>query len=424
MTNPTFPGKKIFPIKSDTACMLKWGWSSIWLNTGTTASCHRCSHDAIDPENFDNFHNIPQKIQARELMQQGHWPQRGCQYCETIEKNGGMSDRLMQLSRDHVLDKIPPELLENPLATSVTPTTLEVWFNNTCNMTCTYCGPEYSSKWADELKKYGPIKIENLSVTQDYQSNPHYDRMVAELWNYLDSNNRSSVIRHFQILGGEPLLQKEFDQVIDFWEQHPNPSLTINVISNLMIPHDRFVQKIQRFQALVDKEAILKLQLTASLDGWGPAQEYVRHGLDLEIWEKNFRYLLDKSWCQPSINSCITSLSIKDTPALLEKINQWNMLTNNSVHWSFETITGNFDSGQNHRVFGPDFFAEDFDKILSSMSQNTEDEKLSYKHMQGIALTQANSVAQPDKINNLKNYLDELDRRRGLNWRQLFPWLK
>jgi hypothetical protein len=355
-------------------------------------------------------------------MQQGIWPQRGCQYCEQIEKSGGTSDRLMQLSREHGLDKIPPELLKDPTATSVTPIILEVWFNNTCNMTCTYCSSEYSSKWADELKKYGPITIENQLITHKYESNSHYDRMVAELWNYLDCNNRSSVIRHFQILGGEPLLQKEFDQVIDFWAQHPNPSLTINVISNLMIPHDRFVQKMHQFQELVDKEAILKLQLTASLDGWGPAQEYVRHGLDLELWEKNFRYLLDKPWCQLSINSCITSLSIKDTPALMEKVNHWNVLTDNPVHWSFETVTGK--NYLNSHVFGPDFFAEDFDKILSAMPQNTEDEKLSYKHMQGIATTQKNSHHQPEKINNLKHYLDELDCRRSLNWRLVFPWLE
>jgi hypothetical protein len=360
-------------------------------------------------------------------MQQGIWPQRGCQYCEQIEKSGGISDRLMQLSREHGLDKISPELLKDPTATSVTPIILEVWFNNTCNMTCTYCNPGFSSKWADEIKKYGPIKIENHLTTYDYKSNPHYDRMVTDLWNYLAQDNRSSVIRHFQILGGEPLLQKEFDQVIDFWEQHPNPSLTINVISNLMIPHERFVQKIQRFQELVDKEAILKLQLTASLDGWGAAQEYVRYGLDLELWEKNFQYLLNKPWCQTSINSCMSSLSIKDTPALLNKINQWNTGSLNSVHWSFELIT----TGNNHtmivqhpHIFGSKFFAEDFNNILSAMPQNTADEILSYDHMQGIAKTQKNSHLQIDRINDLKHYLDELDRRRGLNWRLVFPWLE
>jgi hypothetical protein len=294
-------------------------------------------------------------------------------------------------------------------------------------MTCTYCNPGFSSKWADEIKKYGPIKIENHLTTYDYKSNPHYDRMVTDLWNYLAQDNRSSVIRHFQILGGEPLLQKEFDQVIDFWEQHPNPSLTINVISNLMIPHERFVQKIQRFQELVDKEAILKLQLTASLDGWGAAQEYVRYGLDLELWEKNFQYLLNKPWCQTSINSCMSSLSIKDTPALLNKINQWNTGSLNSVHWSFELIT----TGNNHtmivqhpHIFGSKFFAEDFNNILSAMPQNTADEILSYDHMQGIAKTQKNSHLQIDRINDLKHYLDELDRRRGLNWRLVFPWLE
>lgn len=425
MSYQTFPGNKIFPIKTDSACLLKWNWSSIWLNTGTTASCHRCWHEPIDPDNFDNFHNIPQKVQARELMLQGHWPTSGCQYCKNIEESGGTSDRLMQLERHYGIDKIPPELLTDPTATTVSPIILEVWFNNTCNMTCVYCDSKFSSKWTEELKRHGDIKINDHTVTYNNNVNPNYDRMVKELWNYLDTDNRSSSLRHFQILGGEPLLQKEFDQTIDFWFAHPNPSLTINVISNLMIPHDRFVEKIQKFEQLYSTESILKLQMTASLDGWGPAQEYVRYGLDLELWEKNFQYLLNKPWCQPSINSSVTSLSIKDMASLAEKIKQWNLLTDTPIDWSFELIIGKKQTvtGQHPAAFGPDFFAKDFEKVLSVMSQNTPDELVLYKHMQGIAAMQADSEYQPETINNLKYYLDQLDARRGLNWRTVFPWL-
>jgi pyruvate-formate lyase-activating enzyme len=420
MTYQTFPGNKIFPIKTDTGCMLKWNWSSILLNSGTTSSCHRCQRFPIDPDNFDNFHNIPEKIAAREKMLDGQWPGQGCEYCRDIESAGGHSDRLMQLERHHGVDKIAPELSQNPTATSVTPTTLEVWFNNTCNMTCVYCNPIQSSKWSNEIKKFGPINVGKYSVNNNVPKNLHYDQMVEQLWKYLDTDNRSSVIRHFQILGGEPFLQKELDQCIDFWASHPNPSLTINVITNLMIPHEAFKEKVQRFQALYENNSILRLQLTASLDGWGIEEEYVRQGLDLQLWEKNFKYLLDKPWCQLGINSCISSLSLKNISALVKKINEWNQLTDQAIDWSFELIIADIDSGLHPEIFGPDFFKNDFEKIISLMPENSDYEIQARKHFEGLAKRQLSSVYQAEKVQNLVQLLTQLDLRRGTNWRETF----
>ena len=48
----------------DPACVYKWGWSTIFLQSGTTASCHRTDPDFITAENFENFHNTPAKLKA------------------------------------------------------------------------------------------------------------------------------------------------------------------------------------------------------------------------------------------------------------------------------------------------------------------------------------------------------------------------
>jgi hypothetical protein len=83
----------VFPIKSSTACLLKWSWSSIFFQSGTSASCHRTQNYPIDPDNFSSFHNLPEKIQARNKMLSGEWPGAGCEYCKNIEEAGGESDR-------------------------------------------------------------------------------------------------------------------------------------------------------------------------------------------------------------------------------------------------------------------------------------------------------------------------------------------
>ena len=65
--------KKYFPKVTDPQCQLKWNWSTLWLNEGTTNSCHRCLRVPLDPNNFDNFHNLPHKIKEREIMLSGKY---------------------------------------------------------------------------------------------------------------------------------------------------------------------------------------------------------------------------------------------------------------------------------------------------------------------------------------------------------------
>ena len=68
---------RVFPIKTATACQLKWNWSTVFLTTAETASCHRTDHHKFNTDQFD-FHNTPSKIQDREQMLQGLWPEKGC----------------------------------------------------------------------------------------------------------------------------------------------------------------------------------------------------------------------------------------------------------------------------------------------------------------------------------------------------------
>jgi hypothetical protein len=80
---------KEFPVDTATACQLKWTWSTIMLNRGTTSSCHRVRQDTLTPENFLNFHNTPKKLNDRQLMLEGKRPAGGCEYCYKIEDAGG-----------------------------------------------------------------------------------------------------------------------------------------------------------------------------------------------------------------------------------------------------------------------------------------------------------------------------------------------
>ena len=74
-------------------------------------------------------------------------------------------------------------------------------------------------------------------------------------------------------------------------------------------------------------------------------------------------------------------------------------------------------------IFPEDFFKEDFDKIINLMPTDSEFQIQSKEHMIGISKQIASLPKNQEKIDTLKIYLDEIDRRRNKNWREFFPWL-
>jgi hypothetical protein len=291
-------------------------------------------------------------------------------------------------------------------------------------MSCVYCGPHFSSLWEDENRKYGNLfknDTTEFSVDQS-QNNPHYDKMVADLWKYLLTNDRYLTLRRFQILGGEPFLVKELDDSLDFWEAHPNPDLVLSIITNLNIPNKRFQKYVERFERLVKEKKIWKIQITGSLDGWGPEMEYVRYGLNLATWEQNFKSLLDKSWATLSINSALSALTIKYLPALISKINEWNRLRPADAEPILYSsgFTGKLDDP---RRFGTGFFDNDFNLALSLLDKKSKIDLGVHEMLQSMAKLIGKNPMDIAKVNELKTYLDQLDLRRKTNWRTTFPWL-
>ena len=421
---------KVFPIQTDSACLLKWAWSTVYFNSGTSASCHRTQKYKIDPANFGNFHNLPDKIAARDTMLSGQWPLAGCEYCKNVEDASGLSDRQSTLQQDTGW-LVPPELETNTTATSVTPTILEVYFKNTCNMACVYCGPHHSSLWEEENRKFGMSFHNQTFDIKQAQHNNNYDQMVSDLWLYLDENERYKTIKRYHILGGEPFLMSELDDSIEFWRTHPNPDLIFSVVTNLNIPTARFEKYLAQFRKLVLSNKIWKLQITASLDCWGKEQEYVRFGLDLDLWQRNFELLLNQPWISVSINSAISALTIKSLPKLLERINEWNTQQTATATWfqrdwaaepiihSFNT-SGEFD---NPYLFNGSVFSKDFERILELMPIATPIQQAQRNAMQGIVTRSLISKNNTNQIDKLKTYLTTLDERRETNWRSHFAWL-
>jgi len=145
---------KLFPITKGLPCQLKWTHSTVYLTDGMTASCHRVKPHAMQTRNGElNFHNIPEKLEARRKMLRGEWPGLGCEHCKHIEEAGGKSDRMIHLKLEGTT--APPELEHDLTAVDVTPRQLEVYWGNTCQQSCIYCDAHFSSTIQQEEQRFG-----------------------------------------------------------------------------------------------------------------------------------------------------------------------------------------------------------------------------------------------------------------------------
>lgn len=395
---------RVFPIQTQTACQLKWNWSTIFLTTEETASCHRTNAHKFDVDKFD-FHNTPSKQQDRERMLQGQWPEKGCEYCQNIESAGGNSDRIANL--DLMGMHAPPELELTPTATTVTPRILEVYFDNTCNLKCLYCGPNFSSLWDAENVKWGQPAFVKSSNFADNK---------LKLFEWIKKHGHQ--LTTFNILGGEPLYQPELEQCLNLFEQYPAPELKLQIFTNLNAKLSYVKKIVQRVQQLIDKNCIREFEITASLDCWGPEQEYVRFPLNLEEWEQNFNYLLQQQWINLIIGSTVTPLTIKTLPQLLEKINQWNQVR--PVYHYQNSVNG--PDYMFIDIFG-DIFSQDFDQALALKPESTPEQRSSKNYLLGIAKQASSNPANIEKIIKLFNFLNTMDQRRNTHWPTVFPWL-
>jgi len=404
---------RVFPIHTDTACQLKWNWSTIFLTKEETASCHRTNHHQFDTTSF-NFHNTPSKLNDRKRMLAGQWPERGCEYCRNIEQAGGVSDRLTNLNFSGM--HAPPELDTDLTAINVTPRILEVYFDNTCNLKCLYCGPQFSSLWDAENKRHGDFIKNGLYISSQFQKSSNIESNKIKLFDWLKINGHH--LTNFNILGGEPLYQDELQQCIDLFDKHPAPELKLQIFTNLNAKLSYVKSIVEQIKKLVDTNKIREFEVTASLDCWGPTQEYVRYPLDLEVWQKNFEYLVEQSWINLIVSSTVTPLTVKTLPDLLERINYWRK---SRTIYHYQNSVNN-PSFMYIDILGP-IFQEDFAKALALKPTDTPEQLSSKQYLEGIAQQASSQQPNIPEIQKLLTFLTEIDRRRGTDWQKTFPWL-
>ena len=129
--------------------------------------------------------------------------------------------------------------------------TIDIRWNNTCNFTCVYCSPEFSSRWATEL-----------NVTYDAVPQRRLEELKRYVFNHADQ------LKHVYMAGGEPLLMKENLELLDIL-QEKNPQVNLRINTNLSKTSTQVFEKICKFT---------NVHWTVSVDEMDAEFEYVRYG--------------------------------------------------------------------------------------------------------------------------------------------------
>ena len=107
-------------------------------------------------------------------------------------------------------------------------------------------------------------------------------------------------------------------------------------------------------------------------------------------------------------------------PALLSRLAEWRE-SHQVGHWFGEVSPG--PKYLKPHILGSAIFENDIAVILDLMPTDNEENRMAYSYMHGI-FNRIPEHSEPDLVKQMFVYLNEKDRRRGTNWRDIFPWLE
>ena len=141
------------------------------------------------------------------------------------------------------------------------PVIVDVRWNTTCNLSCNYCDPSASSKWA-QLKQV-PFK----SGTR-----PYYEQVCDFIEQHYDH------IHEVALVGGEPLLLPENERLLDVIPE----SAIVTLITNLNVD----LQNNKIFRKLAQRS---RVGWSMSFDNIDRRFEYVRYGSSWTMLQENLK---------------------------------------------------------------------------------------------------------------------------------------
>ena len=448
--NPTEVKKKLDGVGCG-FCLAKWTQVTMHLGTGMTHSCHHPSPHKIPlnelKRNPSALHNTKHKKTRRKEMLEGKRPSE-CNYCWNVEDNSNsFSDRVFKSTEPWSINDFD-KIKDSYWRDDFNPRYVEVSFGNTCNFACAYCGPQYSSKWVEEVEKHGGYPTEhNFNSIDDIKARDQMPYKQTEHNPYIEAfwewwPNLFPDLHTFRITGGEPLLLKDTFKVLEYIQKHhnQNSNISLAINTNLGVP-DKLLEKfITIAKDLCDNNKVRELIIFTSVEGTDKQAEYTRYGLEYDkFWANIDKVLTELPKVTINIMATFNALSVFTYSELIDRVFEYKkkyangqrywisalQLDTSYLRWPTHLSVKILDkehkdlilkSAQKALYYGIKEFTQD-----NYGFSNVEIQKIkrTYDYAAG------NTDFDQDKYRKeLVKFVDEYDKRRDTNFVETFPELK
>lgn len=432
-------------------CLAKWTQVTMHLGTGMTHSCHHPAPHKIPlaeiSRNPSALHNSRFKKRKRKEMLEGKRPDE-CNYCWKVEdSSNSFSDRTFKSSEEWSLPDFDT-IKNSDWRADFNPRYVEVSFSNTCNFKCAYCGPQFSSKWVEEIEKHGGYEtVDNYNEIEGLRAKgemPYkkkdYNPYIEAFWEWWP--DLFPDLHTFRITGGEPLLSKDTFKVLEYIRDNPevNPNICLSINTNLGVPDKLMDKFIELAKDLCENNKVRELIVFTSIEAQGAQAEYTRYGLDADqFWGNVDRVLTELPKVTINVMATFNALSVFTYDEVIDKIFETKRkYANKDRYWvtpiQLDTSYLRWPAHLSVKIL------EDSHKrlILKSAEKalyygmkeythenvgftNQEIQKI--KRIYDYAISEDSFDVEKQRTKFAK-FVTELDKRRGTNFLKTFPELK
>jgi hypothetical protein len=231
-------------------------WRGLHINPqGSVKTC--CAGDPnmlgnLNSQTIEEILHGSALQEVRQTLREGRPHAQYCHNCVQAERHGRSErDWHNRLNPEFTVDQVSD--------TDHHPVLIDIRWNTTCNFSCNYCNEHSSSQWAS---------LKRLSVQSG--TRPYYEQVCDYIYQH------QSHIKKVALIGGEPLLLKENERLLEVIPL----DCQIDVITNLGVD----LSNNRIFDRLAQRANV---GWNISLDNTGDRFEYVRHGGSWALIEKN-----------------------------------------------------------------------------------------------------------------------------------------
>jgi len=430
--------RRVIDIKSESFCAAKWYNATIWLGSGMTTSCHHPLPHKVSIEEVEAnpraLHNTSRKKQERHQMQQGQRP-AGCEYCWKIEDMGvdAISDRVYKtvIYKDEDLE----HAYQTDSNQDINLKTLEIAFDRTCQLACSYCNPAFSTSWVRDVHRNGAY----INLVSDGRNHFTHEHDSAQLYKLGETNpyveaffkwwesDLHQTLTELRITGGEPLMSGYTKRLLDWFKNNRGASQTrLAINSNLC-----FDQSV--LEELLDSTQGIELDLYTSNESLGAHAEYIRDGLDWQQWTDNMWFLMRSGQLRGLHVMCtINALCLESLPEFLTMLLEWkSQWGRNNPNFTLNILR--FPSFQSPLVLPDDIRMKHRQRLIDWLNR-FNDHCMLHEHEKNhvqrlidyldiVKTPHSDAFDKPALYNDFKQFYQQYDQRRNKDFKKTFPQL-